>query len=161
MGAINWELCCLCQEEKDERLQTPKEEGLASIEKDLKVFKAIGIEPSCLNVSWAQLDEGQGIAKTLQTHNAKYHKLCRTYCSSSRLKRFTEGGDSSQQNSPKKLRSSFAVSTSPQKSPCCIICERHDQKNLRKVETYNVDTNLKTWAQSTKHFQLLGKLIAG
>jgi hypothetical protein len=160
MDAINWELCCLCQEEKDERLQTPKEEGLASIEKDLNGFKAIGVMPSCLKVSWAQLDEGQGIAKTLQRHNAKYHKVCRTYCSNSRLRRFTEEEHSSHQSSPKKLRSSFAVSSALQKSPCCIICEGQDQKNLRKAETYNVDTNLKTWAQSTKNFILLGKLIA-
>ena len=65
MKAINWEYCCLCQEEKDERLQMPKEEGLALKEKDLKGFKAVGIVPSGMKVSWAQLDEGQGIAKML------------------------------------------------------------------------------------------------
>ena len=103
MEAINWELCCLCQEEKDEWLQAPKE-GLATIEKDLNGFKAIGIVPSGMKMSWAQLDEGQSIAKTLKTHNAKHHKVCRIYCSNSRLRKFTEKEDSGDQTSPKKLR---------------------------------------------------------
>ena len=144
MDAINWEICCLCQEEKDERLQTPRGEDRASIKKDLNGFKAIHVTPSGLKVSWAQLDEGQGIAQTLQTHNAKYHKVCRTYCSNSRLRRFSEKEDFDDQNSPKKLRSSSAVSSAPQKCPCCIICEGQDQNNLRKVVTDNEEVKILT-----------------
>ena len=157
---INWELCCLCQED-DKRLQTPKEEGVASLERDLLGFKAIGVVPSGVKVSLAQLDEGQGIATTLKAHSAKYHKACRTYCSSSRLKRFMEKEDSSpDQISPKKLRSSSAVSATPEKSICCLICGGQDQQNLSKVKTDVADANMKSWAQTTKNFQLLGKLIA-
>lgn len=47
-----------------------------------------------------------------------------------------------------------------QKSPCCIICEGQDQQNIHKVETDKADFNLKRWAESTKNFQLLGRLIA-
>ena len=45
MDGINWELCCLCKEETDDRgrLQTPKHEGLASLERDLHVVPA-GLE---------------------------------------------------------------------------------------------------------------------
>ena len=154
---MNWELCCICQEKKDEQLQTPKKEGLASIENDLTDFKAIGVIPTGMKVTWAQLDEGQGIAETLLTHNAKYHKICRTYCSNSRLRRFTEN-KSIEQNSPKKLRSSYAASSSHQTSPCCIICEGQDE-NLHKVSTDIAGTNLKSWAESTKNFYLLAKLI--
>ena len=125
MEAINWELCCLCQEEKDDRLQTPKEEGLASLEKDLSGFRAIGAVPSELHISWALLDDSQGIAKTLKKHNAKYHKVCRTYCSNSRLTRLTDREDSGDQISPKKLRSSCAVP--PRNSgpvvPCLLLCK--------------------------------------
>ena len=39
---MNWELCCLCQTDKtEEALQTPKKEGLVSLERDLKDFIAI------------------------------------------------------------------------------------------------------------------------
>ena len=58
MDAINWNLCCICQDDRDERLHTPKEEGLNSLEKDLNGFKSIGAMPSCMKVTWEQLDEG-------------------------------------------------------------------------------------------------------
>ena len=89
----------------------------------------------------------------------KYHNVCRIYCSNSRLRRLTEKEDSGDQTSSKKLRFNSAVSSALQKSPCCIICEEQDQQKLCKVATDSVDTNLKSWAQSTKNFQLLGKLI--
>ena len=119
---INWELCCICQEDNNDRLQTPTEEGFTSLERDLLGFKAIGVVPSGLKVSWAQLDEGQGIAATLKAHSAKYHKVCRTYCSSSRLQRFMEKQDPGDQISPKKLRSSSEASATLEKSSCCLIC---------------------------------------
>ena len=50
MAAINWELCCLSQDEKD-----------ASLVKDHG-------ERFGLKVSWTQLDEGRGIAETIQAH---------------------------------------------------------------------------------------------
>ena len=75
MDAINWELCCLCQEVKDERLQTPKEEDLASIAKDLNGVKAIGVMPFCLKVSWAQLDEGAAYEAESQVTDANGNVL--------------------------------------------------------------------------------------
>ena len=108
---INWELCCLCQEENNERLQTPKEEGYASLERDLLGFKAISGKPSCMKVPWTKLDEGQGIAMTLKEHSARYHKVCRIYCGNSRLKRIMKKEDSGDQLPPKKLHSSSAVHT--------------------------------------------------
>ena len=42
--------------------------GLASFEKDHG-------ERFGLKVSRTQLDEGRGIAETIQAHNAKYHKV--------------------------------------------------------------------------------------
>ena len=156
---VNWNLCCLCQQDKTEKLQTPKDEGFTSLEKDLEGFKTINVVPSGMKVVWEQLDEGGGIAETLRAHGAKYHKVCRTYCSNSRLKRLL---DKEQNNnnptSPKKLRSATPTATTG--SQRCIICDGEDQKNLHKVVTDNVDTNLKNWAKINNNFQLLGKLIA-
>ena len=42
---INWELCCLCQVQKEKRLQTPKDEGLASLEKHLHVIGYLVLYP--------------------------------------------------------------------------------------------------------------------
>ena len=93
------------------------------------------------------LDESQGIANTLKIHNAKYRKVCRTYCSDSRLRRFTEREDCGEHISPKKLRSSSAVASSPQKYLICIIREEQDERNLHTVETDKADVNLRNWAR--------------
>lgn len=155
---LNWELCCLCQSDKNEPLQNPKEEGLLSLEKDLNDFKEIDTEPSGITVSFDQLNDGSGIAATLRAHNAKYHKICRSYCSSSRLKRLQQKQKGP--SSPKKLRSGGTAHSKEHDVKCCIICNGDDKSNMRKVATDKVDTNLKKWAQSTKNFQLTGKLIA-
>jgi len=100
---INWELCCLCQKEKsEEALQTPKEEGLLSLERDLRDFHVIDDQtlPAGINITIAQLDDGSGIAETLKLRKAKKR---RSYCSSSRVKRAREKlqRDGITQNSPK------------------------------------------------------------
>ena len=87
MDNINWEPCCLCQSDTDEQLQTPREEGLLSLDRVMNAFKEMNASPSCIAVTSNQLNDGSGIAATLRLHNAKYHKTCRTYCSSSRVKR--------------------------------------------------------------------------
>jgi len=58
------------------------------------------------NVNISQLIDGSGIAATLKSHKAMYHKLYRSYCSSSRVKRARGkiDKDACAQNSPKKLR---------------------------------------------------------
>lgn len=158
---MDWSLCCLCQIDKaGESLQTPKNEGLVSLERDLNDFNdLIGALPQGMNVSLNQLDDGQGIADTLKLHNAKYHKVCRTYCSNSRLKRAREkeereDRESVPHSSPKKLRSS----SEPMSEANCVICEKAGRNNLHKVLTLSVDANLKNWAQTCKNFALLGRL---
>ena len=64
-----------------------------------------------LKVSRTQLDEGRGIAETMQAHNAKYHKVYKTYCSNSRLKSFTDKYDSADPKLKKKVQSYSICST--------------------------------------------------
>ena len=93
MDTMDWGLCCLCQTDTPQKtLQTPKEDGLVSLETDLKDFNIIDATnlPSGINVTISQLNDGSGIAATLKTNDAKYHKTCRSYCSSSRVKRARE-----------------------------------------------------------------------
>ena len=159
---MNWELCCLCQSDTNqEALQTPKEEGLKSIERDLEDFNEIDRNnlPSGINVKIDQFNDSSGIAETLKSYKAKYHKSCRSYCSSSRVKRAREKLDKETDslNSPKRLRSSGKSRTSPL---TCLICESSERTNLHKVLTDAVDANLKSWAKTSKNFDLLGRLVA-
>ena len=77
---MNWELYYLCQVQKEDKLQT-KDKGLPSLEKDLNGCQVLGVVPNGLKISWTVLDEGQGIADTLKKHNAKHHKVCRSWLS--------------------------------------------------------------------------------
>ena len=159
---INWNLCCLCQLDKPQDvLQTPKEEGLSSLERDLNDFHAIDAKslPSGINITINDLNDGSGIAATLKANKARYHKICRSYCSSSRVKRAREKLEKGEhvQNSPKKLRSSGEFHRDS-KATRCVICEQKDQTNLHKVETDAVDANMKRWAKTNKNFPLLGRL---
>ena len=72
MDNINWELCCLCQSDTDEQLQTPREEGLLSLDIVMNAFKEMN---ACIAVTSDQLNDGSGIAATLRLHQTKYHKL--------------------------------------------------------------------------------------
>ena len=69
--------------------------GLASFEKDHG--GRFG-----LNMLWTQLDEGRSITETIQAHNAKNHKVYKTYCSNSRLNSFADRNDSADPKLAKK-----------------------------------------------------------
>ena len=113
------------------------------------------------NFTISQLNDGSGIAATLISHKAMYHKICRSYCSSSRVKRARGKLDkeAGAQNSPKKLRRSSGETHPPANIKCCIIYECVDQSNLYKVVTNVVDANLKSWAKTNNNFHLLGRLM--
>ena len=158
-NGINWELCYLCQTDKDECLQSPKEEGILSLERDLNDFREVNAVPTGISVNLDRLNDGSGISATLRSNNCKYHKTCRSYCSSSRVKRLRQKLEADAQSSPKKLRSA-GTSHRTGRDKVCIICDGDDQNNLRKVATDKVDVNLKSWAKLNNNFPLVGKLIA-
>ena len=84
-------------------------------------------------MSWTQLDEGRGIAKTIQAHNAKYHKVYRKYCSNSQLNSFIDKNDSADPKLTQKNTFSYTVSAL-RKYACCILCDGQDRNNLLKIE---------------------------
>ena len=89
--AINWQICCLCQLDTHEFLQTPRKEGVISLEKDFTEYISIkGTLPSGVTVNLNDLNDGSDIISTLEANQAKYHKKCRSFYSSSRLKRLRE-----------------------------------------------------------------------
>ena len=158
---INWQLCCLCQLDTQEFLQTPKREGFISLERDFKEYQSIkGTRPSGVTVNLCDLNDGSDIASTLEANQAKYHKKCRSYYSSSRIKRLRGKMETEVpgQLSPKKLRSHEDKPTNS--SIQCVICQENDQSNLNKVSTGPVDKNLKKWAEANKNFALKGRLVA-
>ena len=70
--STNWELCFFCQEKKRNEKECGEISSYSKIERQLKKF--IGIDPTYTEIG--RLDDGTGIAKTLETHNTVYHKKC-------------------------------------------------------------------------------------
>lgn len=156
---MKWSMCCLCQLKKSEKLITPTAKGYSSIDSDLKVLASLNFLPITVNIEL--LDEGPGIAITLDSHNAVYHKTCRALCNSQKIKRAQEKTVSSNSSvtnpSPKKLRSLDCSDHSNNES-VCMICQCGDGE-LHKVQSMNVDKNLKEWSKATNQFLLHARLV--
>ena len=60
------------------------QQGFSTLEINLKGFIQLIAPPSSIKLS--RLDDGSGIAVTLHSHGAVYHKSCRSYCNSCRVK---------------------------------------------------------------------------
>ena len=125
---INWKLCCFCQLDTQEFLQTPKKEGFISLERDFKEYQSIkGTLPSGVKVNLSNLNDGSDNTSTLEVNQAMYHKKCRSYYSSSHIKHLREKMEKEvpSQFSPKQLRSREDKPTNS--SIQCVICQANDQ----------------------------------
>ena len=133
---IDWKLCCLCQLDIQEFLQTPKKEGFISLERDFKEYQYIkGTLPSGVKVNLSNLNDGSDITSTLEANQAMYHKKYRSYYSSSHIKRLREKMEKEvpSQLSPKQLRSREDKPTNS--SIQCVICQANDQSTkYRQVQ---------------------------
>jgi len=157
----DWTLCCLCYSKKNEALMSVTEQGLLTLQRDLNDFIQLNALPTMISIS--RLDDGSGIASTLQSHGAMYHKSCRSSCNSYRVKRVRDSLENKTSEaagrSPKKLRSSFGPLPDPN-TLHCIICQGDDTNELRKASTEKINEHLKQWATTTKNWQLSSRLTA-
>ena len=90
---LNWKLCIICQEEKDEPLTCPMNSkrkdlgsGYASLSENLIEFDELGKLPFSLR----RLDEGQGIEQCMVDNAAQYHHSCRLKYNNTKLQRATK-----------------------------------------------------------------------
>ncbi|MES9882214.1 MAG: hypothetical protein ABW185_15180 [Sedimenticola sp.] len=119
-----------------------------------------------LHINLARLDDGTGIANTLVTNSARYHKSCYTACNSRMLDRAgdqrqrkisnqLEGNQASGEPSPKKTRSSLDCAVTEDE---CILCSGKYDGLLIRATSDDIDVNLKQWAHTTHNYQLVAKL---
>lgn len=89
---IDWKLCILCQEQKNESLQCPTKSkrkdtgaGYRSTAENVQRFDDLGMMPFDVRVS--QLDDGSGLYNTLMKNEASWHKSCKDLVNNTKLKR--------------------------------------------------------------------------
>ena len=105
---IEWSKCCLCQLINNDKLQIPKADGYVSLQSHLQKLHKLNKLPSFI-YGYKLLDEGPGIAVTLRSHSAVYHRNCRSACNEQKVKRAQDNvtvGVNDGCLSPKRLRSS-------------------------------------------------------
>jgi len=91
--AVNWQLCIICQQDApSQALVCPSlakkrlsGDGYVTLEKDLLGFESIGHLPS--HIALRGLDDRSGIANTLRTNCARWHKSCRDALNATKLSR--------------------------------------------------------------------------
>ncbi|CAC5382290.1 unnamed protein product [Mytilus coruscus] len=121
---LDWKECVICQVRTCDDLQCPADNkrtdidigaGYLSFDAIIQRCCALNWFPSTLNLE--QLNEGHGIAQTLQNHKAKWHKSCRNKFSNLKISRqekrkhMSEAEDSSNEQTSKITRHSCGEST--------------------------------------------------
>ena len=175
---MDWKLCIICQNETREPLQCPamskrKDVGAscASFARNLEEFHEIGSVPGHLNVE--ELNQGQGIERSLKERKALWRKTCRNRFSNANLeqaKKRKHDRENEEENnnllvtestsSPVRARrSSFPGSSF---SSHCFLCESSDiPANLHSASTLEVDRRVRECASLVNDNRLIGKLASG
>jgi len=182
---LDWKECFLCQQRTAEKLVCPDRSkrqdsiaGYQSLVDILLEFEKIGELPSHLVP--ARLDDGSGLASTLQSQNARWHKTCRSQFCARELNRRSKRAEkrsmsASEDDScvtdesvnaslpPVKryTRSEHDSSTNPQVELCFFCDLPADQQHLHAITTFDLDARVKECAGVLGDNRLLAKLAVG
>lgn len=157
---VNYALCVICQQEKEEKLVDPtaskridKEIGYHSIAEDLVNANTLGMLPSSLELG--QLDNEETVAQCLKINKAVWHKSCCLKFNRNEMTR-TEKHQSSidknshenEENNAKRTRSSFPTySKKKSTTDACYFCDTCAAgDNLRQAQTFGLDNRVRSAA---------------
>lgn len=179
---VNWSLCVLCQKpEPKTPLVCPAEcklrntgKGYITLENDLQGFADVDSLPKAICL--LSLNDGTGIANTLATNHARWHKSCRDDLNSTKLERakkrkfaatMVANENSARETdanvdftTPRLTRSfSFKYDTF---SHTCLFCESGSVGDpMSQVCTFGVCAKIRKCAETLQDSEMLGKLSEG
>tara|TARA_B110000881_G_C18590493_1_gene527633 strand:- start:311 stop:2080 length:1770 start_codon:yes stop_codon:yes gene_type:complete len=169
-NVIDWTKCILCQNITQEGLRCPGESRRAtdvdtysSLAVNLQIFQELGRLPDTVNL--AGLDNGSGVASTLKSNKAKWHKKCKDNYNNTKLKRAEKRNKEDEESgtaceSPKKKatrRSTGGAAKTTQDT--CFFCGKPG--DLHKASTKKLDRNVRRCAEVVQDYMLIGKLSSG
>ncbi|CAC5367122.1 unnamed protein product [Mytilus coruscus] len=137
--------------------------GYLSFDAIIQRCCALNWFPSTLNME--QLNEGHGIAQTLQNHKAKWHKSCGNKFSNLKISRqekrkhMSEAEDSSNEQTSKITRHSCGESTRATTEGCFFCGDVSD--DLHDASTFMIDKRVRECALELQDTVLLAKLSVG
>ena len=170
--SIDWKLCALCQETKEESLQCPANSkrtdrgaGYKSLAEHLLLFSELGITPFAISLE--QLNDGSGIENTLLNNKASWQKSCRDKVNSTKLKRAQKRRDQEEDATShipvKTRRTSLAAENKlVETEDKCFFCnDVAGTGGLHNASTFEIDRSVRESAMKLKDTDLLAKLASG
>ena len=170
-SSTDWTICCLCQEYSDEKLILPEKNTVIdkqdadyqSLANQLIKFHDNEILPRGINIS--RLNGGSGVASTLKSHLARWHKSCRNLITDLRLSRALKRKTQDSEDGPspvKTRRSVIGVGCADGSESRCFFCDNvAGSEGLHKAVTLNIDQKVRDCAIELRDTGLLAKLSAG
>lgn len=171
---IRWELCILCQEDINEKVQFPSQRkgetvlaGYKTLVENLLVFNQFGLLPRTINID--MLDEGDGLEAAFIAHNACWHRSCRLKYNNTKLQRVrkhsrdTSVDEASECSSTvsKRIRSRSSSGSSISEG-LCFFCQKSSEKDrLHEVSTLVTDRRVRECAALVEDDDLLRRLSGG
>ena len=166
----DWELCAICQENKEEPLRCPADSkrldvgtGYTTLAANIARFGAMKCLPIEMDIS--RLDEGSGMKETFISRKARWHKSCYILFNTTKLKRAEKRQQKPQQPiegaGGKFTRSNASTLNQEESRSTCFLCEKCDTRPLRSVSTLPLDTRVRQCAAALKDEKLLAKLSSG
>ena len=162
----DWEICCLCQEEKEKKNENmtsplthyvPEHDGYTIIATNVPLFHGMCEMP--LTFEPVGLDEGGGIEVTLRRNVAKYQTSCRYMFNNTKLERARKGHSDVQSESEEGQAKYRRTSHD---SEACILCDRiAPASDLQQVMTMHLNNRLHECATTLIDDKLLARLIGG
>ena len=169
--SIDWKLCVLCQERKEESLQCPANSkktdlgaGYKTLAENLLLFNELGMVPFAINLE--QLNDGSGVENTLLKNKASWHKSCKDKVNSTKLKRAQKRRkqeDATSHSPVKTRRTSLVGEGRPNENESkCFFCNNvAGPSGLHKASTFEIDRSVRESAIKLKDTDLLAKLAGG
>ena len=166
----DWNLCAICQENKNESLQCPADSkrqsdvgaGYKTLATNLVKFSDLGCLPVQIDLS--RLDEGgKGIEETFRKNNARWHRSCYSCFNSTKVKRAEKRSMNVDNDNGVGGKYTRSCSTSTNYPATCFICDGADTRNkvLHQVLTLGLDSRVRECATALHDKKLLAKLSEG
>lgn len=158
---IDWAQCLLCQTGADQVLIQPTLAGYRSLIEHLTEFAKHDALPRTVRLQ--QMDDGSGLLQTFVSHNAQYHKSCRSKYDSQKVARLQARGerDEIEVESGTSSRTTRSSHEAFDIKSVCLFCE-DDQTNpkekLVQASTMSIGETILSHATDLQDTRLLAKL---
>jgi hypothetical protein len=155
--STDWTMCVICQENTGAALVSPTDVGYNTLATNLQDFHDLQRLPA--NLCLKRLDNSSGIADTLKTNQAKWHKNCYSTLNAAkvvRLPKLAKAKEEISGPSPVKTRLSLGGPAAFPQHSCLFCCKCNG--DLHRIETMEFDRSLRSMATDRRDTQVLARL---